>query len=55
MYGYNTTITNWTASAYKDVRVLSTNVGRTIASAYAELLGFTNGGEIHEGLKLTRS
>jgi len=26
-----------------------------MASAYAQLLGFTNGGEIHEGLKLTSS
>ena len=52
-YGYNNTWTDWTGTAYKDLNVVSTNVGKAIASAYAELIGFTNDGEIHPGLKLT--
>ena len=37
------------------MHVRSTNTGRAIESAYAELLGFTNDGEIHDGLKLTKA
>ena len=54
-YGFNSSTTNFTASNYKELSVKSTNVNRAIASAYAELLGFTNDGEIHEGLKLKQA
>jgi len=53
MFGYNSSYTDWTGTAYRDMSVISTSQGKAISSAYAELIGFTNGGEIHKGLRLT--
>ena len=51
-FGYNTTFTDWTGTGYKDMYAVSTSQGKAISSAYAELIGFTNDGEIHQGLML---
>ena len=53
VFGYDRTITDWAGSKYEDLYVRSTRNPRAIASAYAELLGFTNDGEIHAGLQLS--
>ena len=52
-YGYNSTYNDWSGSAYRDMKVTSTSRGKAIASAMAEMIGFTNGGEIHMDLMLT--